>query len=240
MKTVRDSLGGSKITADGDCTHEIKKNTLASWKKSYDQPRQNIKKHRHYLSDKSPSGQNYSFSNSHVWMLKLDDKESLVLKNWCFWTVVLEKTLESPLDCKVMRSNQLILREINPEYSLEGLMMKVKLQYFGHLMQRTDLLEKTLMLWLNAGGEGDDRGWDDCKASLTSWTWVWAGSRRWWWTGKPGMLPSMGSQRVRHDWVTELNWQWLKPWVPNAGCQGSILGQGPRSHASQLRVPWCN
>ena len=82
METLRGFiLGGSKITADGDCTHEIKKNTLASWKKSYDQPRQNIKKHRHYLSDKSPSGQNYSFSNSHVWMLNLDDKESLVLKN---------------------------------------------------------------------------------------------------------------------------------------------------------------
>jgi len=167
-------------------------------------------------------------------------KESWALKNWCFWTMVLEKTLESPLDYKEMRSNQLILREINPEYSLEGLMMKVKLQYFGHLMWRTDLFEKTLMLWLNAGGEGDDRGWDDCKASLTSWTWVWAGSRRWWWTGKTGMLQSMGSQRVRHDWVTELNWQWLKPWAPNAGCQGSILGQGPTSHASQLRVPWCN
>ena len=147
---------------------------------------------------------------------------------------------ESPLDWKEMRSNQLILREISPEYSLEGLMMKVKLQYFGHLMRRTDSFEKILMLWLNAGGEGDDSGWDDCKALLTSWTWVWVGSRRWWWTGKPGMLQSMGSQWVRHDWVTELNWQWLKLWAPNAGCQGSILGQGPRSQVSQLRVPWCN
>ena len=86
----------------------------------------------------------YSFSSSHVWMWELDYKESWVPKNWCFWTVVLEKTLESPLDCK--RSNQSIQKEINPEYSLEGLMLKLKLQYFGHLMQRADSFEKTLML----------------------------------------------------------------------------------------------
>ena len=82
------------------------------------------------------------FSGSHVWMWELDHKESWALKNWCFWTVVLETTLESPWDCK--RSNQSILKEIRPEYSLEGLMLK--LQYFGHLMRRTDSLEKTLVL----------------------------------------------------------------------------------------------
>ena len=117
---------------------------LPPWKKSYDQPRQYIKKQRHYFANKVLSSQGYGFSSSHVWMWELDYKESWTLKNWCFWTVVLEKTLESPLDCK--ESNQSILREINPEYSLEGLMLKLKLQYFGHLMPRTDSFEKTLML----------------------------------------------------------------------------------------------
>ena len=99
METVRDFiLGGSKITADGDCSHEIK--MLAPWKKSYDQPRQHIKKQRHCLTYKGPSIQSYGFSSSHVWMWKLDHKEDWAPKSWCFWTVVLEKTLESPLDCK--------------------------------------------------------------------------------------------------------------------------------------------
>ena len=117
---------------------------LAPWKKSYDQPRQHIKKQRHYFADKGPSSQSYSFYSSHVWMWELDYKETWALKNWCFWTVVLEKTLHSPLDCK--RSNQSILRGIILEYSLEGLMLKLKLQYFGHLIWKTDSLEKTLML----------------------------------------------------------------------------------------------
>ena len=91
------------------------------------------------------------------------------------------------------RSNQSILKEINPDYSLEGLMLKLKLQYFGHLMQRADSLVK-IWCWerLKAGGEGDDRGWDGWMASLTQWAWVWSSSRRWWRTGKPGMLQSMG------------------------------------------------
>ena len=89
---------GSKISADSDCSHEIK--MLAPWKKSYDQPRQHIKKQRHYFVNKGPSSQGYGFSSSHVWIWELDYKKSWVLKNWCFWTVVLEKTLESPLDCK--------------------------------------------------------------------------------------------------------------------------------------------
>ena len=100
------------------------------------------------------------------------------------------------------RSNQSILTEISPEYSLEGLMLKLKLQYFGHLMRRTDSLEKTLMLGKIEAGEGDDRGWDGWMASLTWWTWVLVSSR----TGKPSMLQSMGLQKVRHDWATELYW----------------------------------
>ena len=99
VETVTDFIfGGSKITADGDCSHEIK--TLAPWKKSYDQPRQHIQKQRHYFANKGPSSQGYGFSSSHVWIWELDYKESWALKNWCFWTVVLEKTLESSLDCK--------------------------------------------------------------------------------------------------------------------------------------------
>ena len=109
---------------------------LPPWKESYDQPRQHIKKQRHYFADKGPSSQSYGFSSSHVWMWELDRKESWTLKNWCFWTVVLKKTLENLLDSK----------DFSLEYSLEGLMMKLKLHYFGHLMWRAGLLEKTLML----------------------------------------------------------------------------------------------
>ena len=100
-ETVADFiLGGSKITADGDCSHETKRHLLTPWKESYDQPRQHIKKQRHYFANKGPSSQSYGFSSSHVWMWELDCKESWAPKNWCFWTVVSEKTLESPLDCK--------------------------------------------------------------------------------------------------------------------------------------------
>ena len=112
---------------------------------------------KHYFANKGPSSQSYGFSSSHVWMWELDYKESWVLKNRCFWTVVLEKTLESPLKCK--RSNQSILKEINPEYSLEGLMLKLKLQYFGHLMWRTDSFEKTLMLGKMEGRRRRGQQW---------------------------------------------------------------------------------
>ena len=109
-----------------------------------------------------------------------------------------------------IQSNQSILKEISPGISLEGMMLKLKLQYFGHLMQRVDSLER-LWCWeaLGAGGEGDDRGWDGWMASLIQWTWVWVNSGSWWWTGRPGVLWFMGSQRVGHDWATELNWMSL-------------------------------
>ena len=138
-------------------------------------------------------------------MWELDCEEGWAPKNWCFWTVVLEKTLEGPWTAR--RSNQSILKEISPGISLEGMMLKLNLQYFGHLMRRVDSLEKTLMLGgIGAGGEGDDPGWDGWMASPTQWMWVWVNSRRWWWTGRPGMLQFMGLQRVGHDRVTELNW----------------------------------
>ena len=125
--------------------------TLAPWKKSYDQPRQHIKKQRHHFADKGWYSQSYSFSSSHVWMWKMDHKVGWALKNWCFWTLVLEKTLESPLDCKIKS-----VKEIDPDYSLERLTLKLKLQYFCHLMWRADSFEKTLML---GKIEGRRRGW---------------------------------------------------------------------------------
>ena len=121
----------------------MKLKEIAPWPKSYDQPRQLIKKQRHCFANKTLSSQSYGFSTSHVWMCELDHKESWALKNWCFWIVVLEKTVKSPLDFREIKPVD--PKEINPEYS-PGLMLKLKLQYFGHLTQRTDSLEKTLML----------------------------------------------------------------------------------------------
>ena len=177
---------------------------LVPWKKSYDKPRQHIKKQKHYFTNKGPSSQSYGFSSSHVRMWELDYKESWVPNNWCwcFWTVVLE-TLESTLDSKEIKPAN---PKGNPPWIFIGRTdAEVKLQYFGHLMWRTNSLEKTLMLErLKAGGERDNRGWDVWMASPTWWTWVWTSSGSWWWTRKPGMLQSMGSQRVVQDWG--LNW----------------------------------
>ena len=138
-------------------------------------------------------------------MWELDYKESWVLKNLCFSTVVLEKTLESPLDCKEIQPVH--PEEDCPGYSLEGLMLQLKLQYFGHLMRRVDSWKRP-WCWegLGAGGEGDNRGWDGWMAPPTRWTWVWVNSGSWWWTGRPSVLWFMGSQGVGHNWMTELNW----------------------------------
>ena len=133
-------------------------------------------------------------------MWELDYKESWALKNWCFWMWCWRRLLRVPWRL-ARRSSQSILKKFSPGCSLEGLMLNMKLQYFGHLMQRADSFEKThLKCWerLRAGGEGDDRGWDGWMASLTRWTWVWVDSRSWWWTGRPGVLWFMGLQRVGH------------------------------------------
>ena len=124
---------------------------LTPWKESYDWPRQHIKKQRYYFANKGLSSQGYGFSCGHVWMWELDCEESWAPKNWCFWTVVLEKTLASPLDCKEIQPVH--PKGDRPWCSLEGLMLRLKLQYFGHLMRRVDSLEKTLML----GGIGGRR-----------------------------------------------------------------------------------
>ena len=123
---------------------------LVPWKESYDKPRQE----RHHFVDKGPYSQSYGFSASHVWKWQLDHKESWTPKNLCFWAVVLEKTLESPLDCK---ANQSILEEISPEYSLEGLMLKLKLQYFGTWCKELTHKKNTLLLGKIKGRRR--RGW---------------------------------------------------------------------------------
>ena len=143
-------------------------------------------------------------------MWELHCEESWVLKNWCLWTVVLEKTLESPLDCK----------EIQPVHS-KGDQSWVFIGRTDAEAPNSNTLATSceeLTYWkrpwcwerLRAGGEGDNRGWDGWMASPTRWTGVWVNSRHWWWTGRPGVLRFMGSQRVGHDWLTELNsTEWL-------------------------------
>ena len=136
-------------------------------------------------------------------MWELDYKESWASKNWCFWTVVLEKTPESPLDCK---ETQPVHPKGNQPWIFIGRtdVEVLKLQYFGYVMQRVAHLKRP-WCWerLKAGGEGDNRGWDGWIASPTQWTWIWVNSRSWWWAGRPGVLRSMGLQTV--NWA-ELNW----------------------------------
>ena len=141
-------------------------------------------------------------------MWELDYKGSWAPKNWCFWTVVLEKTIEIPLDLKV--SNQSILREISPEYSLEGVMLKLKLQYFGHLIRRTDSFEKNLMLGKIEGrrrrGKQRMRWLDGITNSMDM---SLSNSGRWWWTGRPGVLRSSWG-RKESDMTEWLNWTEVK------------------------------
>ena len=169
-----------------------------------------MKKQRHYFVNKGPSSQGYGFSSSHVWMWELDCEVSWALKNWCIWTVLLEKTLESPLDCK----------EIQPVHP--------KGDQSWVFTGRTDVEAETPILWspdveelthlkrpwfwerLRTEGEGNDRGQDGWMASLTWRTWVCVDSGSWWRKGRPGMLRFMGLQRVGHNWATELNWYFNK------------------------------
>ena len=193
-------LGGSKITADGDCSHEIKRCLLVGRTVMTNLARQQ----RYYFANKGTSSQGYGFSSGHVWMCELDYKESWALKNWCFWTVVLEKTLESTLDCKE-------IQPVYPRCSVLGVLWKDWCWSWNSNTLATWCKElthrKRPWCWerLRAGGKGDDR-WDGWMASLTQWTWVWINSGSWWWTGRPDVLRFMGSLRVRHDRATELNW----------------------------------
>ena len=178
---------------------------LVPWKESYDQPRQHIKKQRYCFANKGLSSQRYGFSSSHVQMWELDCKESWAPKNLCFWTVVLEKNLESPWAAR--GSILSILKEISPEYSLEGLMLRMKLQYFSHLMGRTGPFERP-WCWerLKAGGEGDDRGWNGWMTSLTQWTCVWANSQE--------MVKDREAWRAAVHGLPK-SWTWLSNWMTN-------------------------
>ena len=181
-------------------TLAIKLKDSCPWKKRYDQTKQHIKKQRHDFPGNGPYNQGYVFPISHVCTWELDCKEIWALQNWCFWTAVLEKTLESPLDFKE-------IKPVNPKGNQSWI-------FIGRTDAETETpkLCEELTHWkipwcwerLKTEGERDHREWDGWMASLTWWTWVWINSRSWWWTGKPGELQFMGSQRTGHDWVTEL------------------------------------
>ena len=172
---------------------------LASWKESYDQPRWHIEKQRNYFANKGLSSQGYGLSSSHVWMWELNNKESWSPKNWCFWTVVLENTLENLLhynEIKPVKGNQSWMF-----FGRTGAEAKALIHW------PSDSFEKTLILGKIEGRmRRSDRGRDGWVASPTQWTWAWVDSGSWWWTGRPGVLWFIGSQRVGQDWVTELNW----------------------------------
>ena len=177
---------------------------LVPWKKSYDPPRKHIKKQGHYFVSKGSSSQVYGFSSSHVWIWELDYKESWTLKNWCFWTVVLEKTLEGPLDCKE-------IQQVHPKgvhwkswVSIGRIDFEAETPIFWPPDAKSWLILKRPWCWerLRVGGKGNDRGWDGWMASPTQWTWVWVDSGSWWWIGRPGVLRFVGLQRVGHDWAT--------------------------------------
>ena len=178
---------------------------LTPWKESYDQPRQHIKKQRHYFANKSLSRQGYGFSvvmfACKSWTVKKAERQRIdAFELWCW-----RRLLRVPWTAR--RSNQSVLKEI-------VLNIHWKDWCWGWNSYTLATWCEELTNWkrpwcwegLGVGGEGDDRGWDGWMASPTQWTWVWVNSRSWWWTGRPGVLQSMGSQRVGHDWVTELNW----------------------------------
>ena len=181
---------------------------LASWKKSYDKPRQYIKKQRHYFANKGPSNQSYGFSSSHVWMWQLEHKESWVPKNWGFWTMMLNSQdsweflgLQGDQTSQFCKGNQswILIGRTDAEAEAPILWPPD----WG-----TDSLEKTIMLGKIEGRRR--RGWQRMRwlvAPPTRWAWVWASFRNWWWTRRPGMLQSMGSQKFGHAWATELNWK---------------------------------
>ena len=172
--------------------------TFTPWKDSYDQPRQHIKKQSITFPTKVRLVKARGFAvvmyRCESWTVKKAEHRRIdAFELWCG-----RRLLRAPWTLR--RSNQSILKEISPGCSLEGLMLKLKLQYIGHLMKRADSFEKP-WCWerLRAGGEGDDRAWDGWRASLTQWTWIWVNSGSWWWTGRLAVLGFMGSQWVGHD-----------------------------------------
>ena len=176
---------------------------FSPWKKTYDKPRQRIKKQRHHFANKSPYSQSYGFSSGHVQIWDLDHKEGWALKNWCFWTVVLEKTLESLLGSKE-------IKQINPKGNQPWIFTgrtdaQAEVPILWLPDEKSLLMEKTVMLGKIEGRRRrGNREWDGWMASPTQCTWVWANSGRWWRTGKPSVLQSMElqSQTQLSDWTT--------------------------------------
>ena len=205
METVTDFIFlGSKITVDGDCSHEIKRFFLLGRKAMTDLD--SLLKSRditllpkvHLVKAMVFPGVMYGCESGTIKKAECQRIDAFEL--WCW-----RRLLRVPWTAR--RSNQSILKEISPDYSLERLILKLKLQSFGHLMRRSDSLEKP-WCWerLKMVGEGDDKELDGWIASPTR-TWIWiVSSESCWWTGKPGVLQSMGSPRVGHNWATELNW----------------------------------
>ena len=176
---------------------------FASWQDSYDKPRQCVEKQKHYSVHKGPYSQDNGLPSGHVHLWELDHQEGGEVKNRCLWTVVLEKTPESPLDSKEIKPS--ILRGINPEYSLEGLMLNWNSSILVIWCEQLTHW-KSPWCWDRWRGEGEEGiwGWDCWVASSPiQGTWTWANFRRWWGTGRPGLLQYMESQIVRHNWATE-------------------------------------
>ena len=186
----------------GDCSHEIK--TLAPWKKSYDKPRQHVKKQRYHFAHKGPYSENYGFSSIHVRMRQLDHKEGWAMKSWC-WSCAGEYSWESLglqgyQTSPFWRKSFLNIHWKGWCWSWSSITLATWCEELTH-WKRPWCWER-----FKVGGEGDDRGWDGWMTSPIQWTWVWVNSGSWWWTGRPGMLQSTGLQRVGHDWAAELNW----------------------------------
>ena len=206
VETVADFIFlGSKITADGDCNHETKRQKEER-RKAMTNPDCIFKSRDITLPTKVCLVKAVVFLvviyGCESWTIKKAEHRRIdAFELWCW-----RRLLRVPWTAR--RSNQPILKEVSPEYSSEGWMLKLKHQYFSHLMWRTDSFGEKTQCWerLKAGGEGDDRGWDGWMASPTHWTWIWVSSGSWWWTEKPGILQTKGSQRVRHFCATELNW----------------------------------
>ena len=211
VETVADVIfWDSKITADGDCSHEIQRFLLLG-RKVMTNLDSILKSRDITLPTKVRLVKAMVFPvvmyGWESWTVKKAERQRIdAFELWCW-----RRLLRVPWTAR--RSNQSILKEISPGISLEGMMLRLKLRTLATSCEELTH-RKRLWCWegLGAGEEGDDRGWDGRMASPTRWAWVWVNSRSWWWTGRPGVLQFMGSQRVRHDWVTELNWWYWMPW----------------------------